>query len=66
LWSPDDGSLQPAAALKLYQAGADYVLLPNMVAGNHPVPIVEHLLREESVNLKEEEMKKLREREEIL
>ncbi len=56
----------PAAALKLYQAGADYVLLPNMVAGDHLVPIVEHLLREESVNLKEKEMKKLREREEIL
>jgi hypothetical protein len=37
-----------------------------MVAGNHLVPIVEHLLREESVNLKEDEMKKLREREEIL
>jgi Kef-type K+ transport system membrane component KefB len=56
----------PAAALKLYQAGADYVLLPNMVAGDHLVPIVEHLLREESVNLKKKEMKKLREREEIL
>ncbi|MFH1595731.1 MAG: hypothetical protein ABIG94_05090 [Pseudomonadota bacterium] len=41
-------------------------MLPNMVAGNHLVPIVEHLLREESVNLKEEEMEKLREREEIL
>ena len=66
MWSPDDGSLQPAAALKLYQAGADCVLLPNMVAGNHLAPIVEHLRREESVNLKEEEMEKLGGRQEIL
>jgi len=37
-----------------------------MVAENHLVPIVEHLLRQESVNLKVEEMANLRERPEIL
>ncbi|HEY9074188.1 MAG TPA: cation:proton antiporter [Desulfobaccales bacterium] len=56
----------PALALKLYAAGADYVLLPNMVAGNHLLPIVEHLLREENVNLKDQEMENLRNRQEIL
>ena len=56
----------PALALKLYGAGADYVLLPNMVAGDHLLPIVAHLLREESVNLKDQEMENLRNRQEIL
>jgi len=37
-----------------------------MVAGNYLVPIVEHQLRQQSVNLKEQEMEQLRERQEIL
>jgi Kef-type K+ transport system membrane component KefB/voltage-gated potassium channel Kch len=56
----------PAAALKMYQEGADYVLLPNLLAGRHLPAIVEHLLREESAVLKEKEMKNLEGREEVL
>jgi len=56
----------PAAALKFYQKGADYVLLPNMMAGNHLMTMVEHLLHGESEGLREAEMEKLQERTEVL
>jgi len=56
----------PTAALKMYDAGADYVLLPNMVAGNHLVTIVEYLLREDGAGLKEKAIKKLAGRAEVL
>lgn len=56
----------PAAALKMYQGGADYVLLPYMTAAKHLLPMVEHLLREESEQLRETEMERLKERQEIL
>ncbi|MBM4293425.1 MAG: sodium:proton exchanger [Deltaproteobacteria bacterium] len=56
----------PAAALKMYDAGADYVLLPNMVAGNHLVAIVEYLLREDGAGLKDKTVQKLAKRVEVL
>jgi Kef-type K+ transport system membrane component KefB len=56
----------PGAALKLYQAGADYVLLPNMVAGGHLVLIVERLLHQGGIMLKEREIRNLEARSEIL
>jgi Kef-type K+ transport system membrane component KefB/voltage-gated potassium channel Kch len=56
----------PGAALKLYQEGADYVLLPNMLAGNHLVSVVEHLLHGEGEGLREAEMEKLQERTEVM
>lgn len=56
----------PAAALKMYQEGADYVLLPNMLAGRHLVAIVEHLLHRDSAGLKEKEIQNLTGRAEIL
>jgi len=56
----------PAAALKMYQEGADYVLRPNLLAGKHLPAIVEHLFREESAALKDKEMENLEGREEVL
>ncbi|MEW6660411.1 MAG: cation:proton antiporter [Thermodesulfobacteriota bacterium] len=56
----------PAAALKMYQAGADYVLLPNLLAGRHLPAMVEHLLGEESAALTAKEMENLQKREEVL
>ena len=56
----------PKAALKLYQEGADYVLLPHMLAGNHLVGVVEHLLHGDGEGLREKEIEKLQERTEVL
>ncbi|MBI4643453.1 MAG: cation:proton antiporter [Deltaproteobacteria bacterium] len=56
----------PTAALKMYQEGADYVILPNMLAGSHLVPIVEDLLRHGGTGLKEEATQNLMGRAEIL
>ncbi|MFP3868114.1 MAG: cation:proton antiporter [Desulfobacteraceae bacterium] len=53
-------------ALKLYQAGADYVLLPHQVAARNLIPIVDLMLHGRQVLLKEEEMEKLRQRQEVL
>jgi Trk K+ transport system NAD-binding subunit len=54
------------AALQMYQEGADYVLLPNMLAGRHLAPIVEDLWRHGGTGLKEREIESLKGREEIL
>jgi Kef-type K+ transport system membrane component KefB len=56
----------PAAALKMYRAGADYVLLPNLLAGRHLPAIVESLLQEETAALREREMEDLEGRAEVL
>jgi Kef-type K+ transport system membrane component KefB len=56
----------PAAALKMYEEGADYVLRPNLLAARHLPSIVEHLLREESAALREKEMENLKKPEEVL
>lgn len=53
-------------ALELYRAGADYVLRPNIAAATNLLAVVERLLRGEEAVLKEEEMAKLSQREEIL
>lgn len=55
-----------AQALKLYEAGADYVLRPNIATANQLLPVVEQMLRGEDAVLKEEELEKLARREEIL
>ena len=53
-------------ARELYQAGADYVLRPNIATALQLLPVVELLLRGEVALLKETEMAKLSRREEIL
>jgi len=56
----------PTAALKMYQEGADYVLRPNRLAGNHLVAVVEHLLRQDGVTLRETGLEQLQGRGEVL
>ncbi|MGB8992370.1 MAG: cation:proton antiporter [Desulfobaccales bacterium] len=56
----------PSRALALYEAGADYVYLPNQLAAQHLLAVVERLLRGEEVVLKEEEMARLARRDEVV
>lgn len=56
----------PAQALKLYRAGADYVLCPNALTGSHLLAVLERLLNEEKSLDREEEIRKLASRQEIL
>jgi Kef-type K+ transport system membrane component KefB len=49
----------PSQALRLYEAGADYVYLPSQLAAQHLLTVVERLLRGEEVVLRDEEMKRL-------
>ena len=56
----------PSRALELYNAGADYVYLPNQLAAQHLLTVVERLLRGEQVVLKEAEMARLIERDEVM
>jgi Kef-type K+ transport system membrane component KefB/voltage-gated potassium channel Kch len=56
----------PSRALTLYNAGADYVYLPNRLAAQHLLTVVQRLLRGERVILKEEEMERLIERDEVI
>ncbi len=53
-------------ALRLYEAGADYVYLPNQLAARHLLEVVGRMLRGEEVVLKEQEMSKLAAREEVI
>ena len=55
-----------ARALELYEAGADYVLRPNIATAHQLLPAIELLLRGEVAVLKETELAKLARREEIL
>jgi len=59
-------AVSPTAALEMYREGADYVLLPNMLAGSHLVPVVEDLLRRGGTGRKEQAIKDLTSRAEIL
>ncbi|RJR40665.1 MAG: sodium:proton exchanger [Deltaproteobacteria bacterium] len=59
-------AVSPAEALKMYREGADYVLLPNMLAGSHLVPVVEELLRHGVPGPKERAIQALEGRAEIL
>jgi Kef-type K+ transport system membrane component KefB len=56
----------PTRALALYNAGADYVYLPNQLAAQHLLTVVEHLLRGEQVVIKEAEMARLMEYDEVM
>ena len=56
----------PSRALILYDAGADYVCLPNQLAARHLLTMVERLLRGEQVVIKEAEMARLMERDEVI
>jgi Kef-type K+ transport system membrane component KefB len=56
----------PTRALALYLAGADYVYLPNQLAAQHLLPVVEKLLRGEGVISKDREMLRLSGRDEII
>jgi hypothetical protein len=56
----------PSRALTLYDAGADYVYLPNELAAKHLLTVVERLLRGKHVILKEEELERLRKRNEVI
>lgn len=56
----------PSKALALYNAGADYVYLPNQLAARHLLPVVERLLRGDEACLKDEEIARLIERDEVI
>ena len=56
----------PSRALECYNAGADYVYLPNRLAAQHLLTVVERLLRGEQVVIKEAEMARLMERDEVI
>jgi voltage-gated potassium channel Kch len=53
-------------AVALYQAGADHVFLPNQLAAQHVLTVVERLLRGEEVVRKDEEMERLSLRDEVI
>ena len=55
-----------ARALELYEAGADYVLRPNIATAHQLLPVIERLLQGEDAVIKEKELEKLARREEIL
>jgi Kef-type K+ transport system membrane component KefB len=55
-----------ARAVALYQAGADYVLLPNQLAACHLLCVVERLLRGEEVVRKDEEVERLGRSDEVI
>jgi hypothetical protein len=56
----------PSRALALYNAGADYVYLPNRLAAQHLLTVMERLLRGEPVILREEELERLMARDEVI
>ena len=56
----------PSRALECYNGGADYVYLPNRLAAQHLLTVVERLLRGEQVVIKETEMARLMERDEVI
>lgn len=53
-------------ALKLYEAGADYVLQPNQLTGRHLLDVLDRLLREEVTDWASEEIERLRREQEVL
>lgn len=56
----------PSRALDLYNAGADYVYLPNQLAAQHLLTVVAGLLRGDQVVIKEAEMARLMEHDEVM
>jgi len=56
----------PARALALYQAGADYVSLPNELAGRHLLTVAAQMIQGEKVILRDEEIERLAGRNEVI
>jgi nicotinate-nucleotide pyrophosphorylase len=56
----------PTRALKMYEEGADYVLLPRIEAAKHLIPIIDELRAGGMVDLKLMEVFALRERKEVI
>ena len=56
----------PSRAVALYRAGADYVCLPNQLAAQHLVPVIERLLLGETVVIKDKEIEWLGRRDEVI
>jgi len=56
----------PSRALTLYNAGADYVCLPNELTAQDLLTVVERLLRGKPAVLKAEELERLMERNEVI
>jgi DNA-binding NarL/FixJ family response regulator len=56
----------PSQALKLYKAGADYVLRPNSLAGHQLLEVLDVLLRREVTDLVKNEMDQLSQQREVL
>lgn len=57
---------RPSRAMELYGAGADYVLRPNQATAVQLLPVLDLLLQGKEAAVREEEIKKLSRREEIL
>lgn len=60
---------RPAAAVDMYNAGADYVFLPRVLAAQHLLPIIDLLLSDDSeqmLALKHSEMEHMQYRQEIV
>jgi hypothetical protein len=55
-----------ARALELYDAGADYVILPHQLTAAHLIPVMQRLLTWTSGDLKRQEVNRLKRQEEIL
>lgn len=56
----------PIRAMQLYRAGAHFVLRPNLATALHLLPAVDRLLEGKASLLREEEIKKLSHRQEVL
>jgi Kef-type K+ transport system membrane component KefB len=59
-------AVSPSQALRLYKAGADYVLRPNSVAGHHLLEIIDLLMHREVTELVKEEIDRLTQQREVL
>jgi hypothetical protein len=55
-----------ARALMMYEAGADYVVLPHQLTATHLIPLMQRFLRGEAGSLRKQEIRDLKSREEIL
>jgi Kef-type K+ transport system membrane component KefB/voltage-gated potassium channel Kch len=55
-----------ARAVTLYRAGADYVFLPNQLAAQRLLRVVQRLLRGEEVVIKDKEVERLSQRDEVI
>ncbi len=56
----------PARALKMYNEGADYVLLPRIVSAKHLIEVLAVMLQGDTKAIKASEIEKLKIREEII